>query len=359
MAVSLGMRVSGLLLAGAVAVAAAAFTGGGRDTPDRGYGGGGVVTGGPSSPAPTGHRAAPLPSPTPARPSPDGHAHTPDVTDSPHGPVSPSPSPSPAPSPGQRLLQSPPWLPPGPNSPNTDGIPDPSSGYDRLRDPAECRAVLDGVPAASADPEWRLLRGLASACLAVQGKGGSWASAAEAYTALAGRADTCKGRAAYTVLGGLLDFHRRHPGGTVRLSASPGGATACVYRLAGVDTGGDGEALPGETVAVELTGVYFDPAELLRDGRVLIDGRLPQGLPVLGEQEGDRVVLDVVVPALDPGGLPKKVDVAVQFGGVEVRAEGAFTVVAPDVVASPTGSGTPTGVVAPEVAAVPSGSVAP
>ncbi|NNN38110.1 hypothetical protein HLK59_48990, partial [Streptomyces sp. S3(2020)] len=210
--------------------------------------------------------------------------------------------------------------------------------------PTRCRSALDVIPRTPADDEWRLLRGLASACLAVQGRGGSWETAARDFAALAGKSDTCKGRAAYTVLGGLLDFHRRHPTATVRLQAASGAAPACAYAIAGVDAGDDGQARPGETVAVELAGTYFDHAELLRDGRVFIDGRQLEGPPVLASEAGDHLVLNVVVPVVE--GLPKAVDVAVRFGGVEVRAEDAFTVVAPAPTVSE--SATPGASVAPQ-----------
>lgn len=359
MAVSLGVRISGLLVVGAVAVAAAAFTGDGSDGQGRGDGGGRIVTAGPSSGTSAGRTASPSPSGTPVRPKADGHVSSPTEVPVPVLPGRPSPStsprssasPSPSPSPSSRVLQSPPWLPTGPYSPNTDSLPDPSSVYDRLRAPAECGPALDLIARQSADADWRLLRGLASACLAVQGKGGSWETAARDFAALSGRADTCKGRAAYTVLGGLLDFHRRHPAATVRLESSSGGTPACAYGIAGVDTGGDGEARPGETVGVSLAGTYFDPAELLRDGRVFLDGRQVDGPLSLASRTGDRLVLNVVVPMVE--GLPKAVDVVVRFGGVEVRAEDAFTVVAPAPVISESGtpaasSGTPAVSVSPQ-----------
>jgi hypothetical protein len=196
------------------------------------------------------------------------------------------------------------------------------------------------IPRKPADPEWRLLRGLATACLAVQGRGGSWATAAEEYAGLAGRADTCKGRAAYAVLGGLLDFHRRHASATVRLKASPGGTPACAYRVAGVDPGA---ARPGDTVGIELSGTYFDDAELLRYGSVFIGGKRLEGPPVLRSASGDGLVLSAVLPALD--GYPKTVDVVVTYGGLEVRKPNALTVLPPAVLPSPGEvSGPPQGV---------------
>ncbi|MBO4256413.1 hypothetical protein, partial [Streptomyces griseorubiginosus] len=224
------------------------------------------------------------------------------------------------------LLLSPGWLPPGPASPDADHAPDPAGVYDQLRDPGRCRAALTLVPAASADPEWRVLRALATACLAVQGRGGGWATAAREYTALAGKVDTCKGRAAYAVLGGLLELHRLHPHATVRLKASSGSAPACAYRIAGVDTE---VAQPGDTVGIELPGTYFDPAELPRFGGVSIGGRALPVPPVLRSVSGDEVVLSAVVPVL--GSYPASVDVVVRYGSTEARLKDAFTVVAPTV----------------------------
>ncbi|MES5822449.1 hypothetical protein [Streptomyces sp. RG80] len=348
MAVSLGVRISGLLVVGAVAVAAAAFTGDGRDTQGRGDSGGTIVTAAPSGSVPAGRSGSPVPPGVSARPKPDGHVISPSAVPgplrSPDVSPTPTPAPTPTPSPSKRPLEVPAWLPPGPDAPDTDGVPDPSGLYDRLRAPAECRTALTVIPGTPADDEWRLLRGLASACLAVQGKGGSWETAARDFAVLAGRSDTCKGRAAYTVLGGLLDFHRRHPGATVRLRAASGAPPACAYRIARVDAGDDGQARAGETVGVELAGTYFDHGELLRDGRVFVDGRELDGPPVLGSRAGDRLLLNVVVPVVE--GLPKVVDVAVRFGGVEVRAKDALSVVAPAPVVS--GPGAPSGSVAPQ-----------
>ncbi|MEJ8668669.1 hypothetical protein WKI71_09495 [Streptomyces sp. MS1.AVA.1] len=343
MAVSLGMRISGLLVVGAVAVAAAAFTSDGRGSADGRGGDGSVVTAGPSEggsgPTAPADRSAPV-----AQQSPNGrageNASGPAVVPSglPGGVVSASPSPSPTPSPSGRgtvVLQAPPWLPPGPSSPDSDDTPDPASVYDLLRAPERCASALGKIPQASAEAEWQLLRGLSAACLAVQGRGGDWDTAAGAHAGLAGRVDTCKGRAAYAVLGGLLDFHRRHPGGTVRLAATPGGTPACGYRIAGVDTGGDGEARPGDTIGIELTGTYFDHAELLRDASVSIGGLVVPGVPVLKPESGDRLVLSVPAPPLEPG----PAEVAVRHAGTEVRLPAAFTVTGPDTVEEP-GTGT-------------------
>ncbi|MGW2238943.1 hypothetical protein [Streptomyces sp. NPDC001759] len=339
MAVSLGMRISGLLVAGAVAVAVAAFGGDGKSGPDGSGGGGPIVTAGPSGRPPAPASSA---SPTP-RQSPAGAASdvvNPSAASGTHRTTAPRPSVSPTPSPVDRPLLSPAWLPPGPVSPDADSVPDASSLYDRLRDPAGCRTALALVARTPAGPERRLLRGLAEACLAVQGHGGSWDTAAADHTALAGRADTCKDRAAYAVLGALLDFHRLHPHATVPLRTVRGGPPACAFGVAGVDTV---RARPGDTVGIELRGTYFDPAELARYGEVFIGGERLDGPPVIRSRDGDRLVLAAVVPVLD--GYPRAVDVVVRYGSAEARLPDAFTVVAPAAVPSPDpSSGTPQGV---------------
>ncbi|MFJ8535064.1 hypothetical protein [Streptomyces sp. NPDC093591] len=357
MAVSLGMRISGLLVAGAVAVAAVAFTSDGGVTADGRGGGGTIVTAGPSDGArklPTG---PPSSSPPPARQSPDGHFGAPAVTSMPGasrgGTVSERPSPSsPSPSMSKKLLDVPAWLPPGPDSPDVDGTPDPASVYDLLRSPTECRAALQVIPRTRAEAEWTPLRGLATACLAVQGQGGDWKQAARDHAALADKADTCKGRAAYAVLGSLLDFHRRHPGAVVRLKPSASGTpAACGYRIAGVDTGGDGEARPGEAIGIELADTYVDHAELLPNVSVSVGGQQGPGVPVLRSESGDRLVLSVVVPVLEPGA----VEVTVRYAGTEVRLPTAFRVAAAEVVPQPdTGPEAPGGPVSPLGAGVPS-----
>ncbi|MGC9537922.1 hypothetical protein [Streptomyces sp. UG1] len=355
MAISLGRRISGLFVVGAVAVAAAAFTSDGGGPADGRGRGDTTVTAGPTSGPPGLPSGLPGDVTPPLRPQPEGHIGAPAATGTPSasedgGTTSAPASPSPSPSVTRKLLEVPEWLPPGPDSPDADGTPDPASVYDLLRDPAECRSALDLVPRTPADGDWALLRGLATACLAVQGEGGGWEEAAREHAAAAGRAGSCKGRAAYDVLGGLLDFHRRHPGATVRLEPSSSGAPACGYRIAGVDTGGDGAAKPGEVIGIELADAYFDPAELLRDAAVSIGGRQVAGVPVLRPEPGERVVLSVAVPELEPG----PVDVAVRYGGAEVRLPGAFTVAAADVVPDPSaGTQTPGASESPESEPVP------
>ncbi|MFJ9539418.1 hypothetical protein ACIRPX_19430 [Streptomyces sp. NPDC101225] len=343
MAVSLGMRISGLLVVGAVAVAAAAFTGDGRGAPDEGGGGTGIVTAGPSPSA----RSLAAPSSSAPRRSPAGEAAGTVAPSTPgHTMTATAPPPdrsSPTPASADRLLVSPDWLPPGPVSPDADAVPDPSSVYDLLRDPHRCRAALDVIPRASADPEWRVLRALATGCLAAQGRGGGWNTVGKDHADLAGKLRTCKGRAAYAVLGGLLDLHRRRPGDTVRLTASAGASPACAYGIAGVGTGDDGTVRPGDTVAVELRDTFFDQSELLRFGSLSIGGQLLPGPLVPRSRSGDRLVLSAVVPSLDAS--PQAVDVVVRYGGTQVRLPDAFTVAAPAVVPSASApSGTPQGV---------------
>ncbi|MGW1748648.1 hypothetical protein ACWCRD_24170 [Streptomyces sp. NPDC002092] len=363
MAVSLGTRISGLLVVGAVAVAVAAFTGDGRGTPDSRGGDSSIVTAGPSN-------GATPPSPTP-RQSPAGEASSTALPSEAAMRGSQGHTRTATPSPSNRPLLSPTWLPPGPVSPNADTTPDPPSVYDQLRDPGQCRSALKLIPTASTDPDWRLLHALATACLAVQGEGGSWATATKEYATLADKADTCKGRAAYTVLGALLDFHRQHPYTSVQLKPSSSGTPACTYRIAGVDTGGDGEAQPGDTITIELRGTFFAPAELLRFGTVFIAGQQTAGPPVLRSQTGDELVLSAVVPSLGgttaasrgaglyryaapPRGATshngaadeRTVDVVVRYGNTEAQLKGAFTVAAPAAATSPppeAPSGTPQG----------------
>jgi hypothetical protein len=201
--------------------------------------------------------------------------------------------------------------------------------YDRLRAPERCGEVLDSLAGTPPTDEWRVLRGLAEGCLAAQGRGGDWAAAAREHAALAGRPDTCKGRAAYAVLDRLLRFHRRHPAATVRLAAPAGGEAACAYGIAAADPGGDGTVRPGETVPVELRDTYFDHAELLRDGSVSVGGMPVPGPPVAAAASGDRLTLAVPVPPL-PADPATPVDVRVRLGTVEAVLEGAFRVAGDD-----------------------------
>ncbi|MGW0815231.1 hypothetical protein ACWD00_18570 [Streptomyces viridiviolaceus] len=341
MGVSLGMRVAGLCLAGAVAVVAASCAAGEAGPPS---GGGVSVAGGLSNGGPDGAPGPVVKSPTAApswrpdgsgggsvgEPGPVGSAHVPVVPSTPAPSVSDSPRSAPTGGDrGARPLTAPAWLPPGPDSPDTDTVADPRSLYDLLRSPDRCGEVLRALASVPPSEERGLLRGLAHGCLAVQGRGGSWETAARAHAEVAGRPAGCKGRAAYEVLGGLLEFHRRHPGVTVRLVGAPGGDPACVYGIAAVDAGDDGAARPGDLIAIELRGVHFDPAELLRDGSVSVGGVSVAGPLTAPTGTGDRLVLSVVVPAA-PAAPGTPVDVRVRHGGTEAALEDAFTIAAPD-----------------------------
>ncbi|WP_369034733.1 hypothetical protein [Streptomyces adonidis] len=355
MAVSLGVRVSGLFVIGAVAVAAAAFGTDGDGAP-RGNGSGArsVSPASPSSSPGDGGEIGTATSAAPPRIPASGNVASPkgaDGSEIPGGAATPVPSRTPVASPtpsrttpgGPTLLTAPDWLPPGPVSPDSDGVPDPAAVYDDLRSPARCADARNLIPAAPTDSasadEWRVLRGLAAACLAVQGRGGGdWGVAGAGWSASADDALSCKGRAARQILGGLLDFHRRHPTATVRLEAPSGGKPACAYGIGAVDVGGDGEAAPGDTISVELRGAYFDPAELLRGGEVFVGGQQAAGSPVLVSASGDRLVLSVVVPgtATGPGAGSSPsvgahpVDLLVRYGTAEAVKKGAFLLVPPE-----------------------------
>ncbi|MFJ6659159.1 hypothetical protein ACIQNG_22805 [Streptomyces sp. NPDC091377] len=330
MTVSLGTRVSGWLIAGAVAVAALAFTEGRDNGTARPDGRGAPVTVEPTDGS-AGQTVSPAPFPEPPAllPSPAGSADAaieerspeaaPPATDTPAPTLSPT---DPAP---PRTL---PWLPPGPASPDTDRLPDPASGYDTLLDPDRCGEGLESVPAGAVGPEWEVLRGLASACLAVQGRGGDWEAARQARDSTAGRADSCKGRAALAVLEGLLDFHHRHPTGTARPVPVTDAEPACAFGIAAGDTGtGTGEVRPGDRVRIALRGTFFDPGELTSGGQVLVDG-----VPVPATAEGPHA-LSLVIPELTD--YPRTVSVSVRYGGVEAALKGAFRVVAPEPGGSP------------------------
>ncbi|MEU9556651.1 hypothetical protein [Streptomyces fumanus] len=336
MGVRLGTRIAGLCLAGTVAVVAASCAGdAGGPPPEVALPGvsRGAADGGPAgAPRPT--VAAPRSVPSwradggsgpVAAPEPSAPVRAP--ASSPRlAPAVPSPAATSVADDSPRSPAVPDWLPPGPDSPDTDAVPDPGSVYDRLRAPDRCGEVRDALADTPPTGDWRVLRGLAEGCLAVQGRGGDWAAAAREHAALAGRLDTCKGRAAYAVLDGLLRFHRRHPGATVRPAAPSGGAAACAYGVTGADAGEDGTVRPGEVVRVHLRDAYFDPAELLRDGSVSVGGVPVPGRPVAAGGSGDRLTLSVLVPPL-PADPATPVDVRVRLGAVEAVLEGAFRVV--------------------------------
>ncbi|MFE5891179.1 hypothetical protein ACFQ6E_19835 [Streptomyces sp. NPDC056462] len=234
-------------------------------------------------------------------------------------------------------IEGPGWLPPGPHSPNTENAPDPESVYDVLRTPARCKEALDSISRQELDTDWQVLRGLANACLAIEGRGGSWRQAAQDYSAVANRVNTCKSRAAHRVLAGLLDFHRLYPSSTVELADAPGGTQACEYVISSVDVGGDGEATPGDTIWIEVRGTYFDHSELLRDGSVHIGGVRLEGPPNHLSESGDQLVLAAVVPALG-GKYGQAVDVRVHYNTTDAIKEAAFTVMDPGTPGGATGS---------------------
>ncbi|KND40001.1 hypothetical protein [Streptomyces acidiscabies] len=301
MGISLGTRISAVLVAGAVAVVAVALQEG--DTP-RVRGGGAVpeasssavrstpaVT---SSPAPrtsaleggTVGRSAPAPSAAPALPTPSP-GRTPRV-------VSVS------------------WLPPGPVSPDADRLADPDSVYDVLRSPARCREALGMIPGGELGDEWRVLKALAHACLAARGEGGSWAEASRPV-----RGVSCKGGAAQRVLGELLAYRRgARSGDSVRLVANSGGVPACSF---GVRVVGGGEVAAGDVVRVQLRGIFFDFRELVAEGGAIV-GRLRVPLFPAGD------AVEFVVPEFAGPGR-EVVDVRVEYGGVRAVAEGALVVV--------------------------------
>lgn len=333
MRASLGARISGLLIAGALAVSLTAVLGGAPAGPDTGANPPGAGPGGAPERR-TAEAAAPSPGADAGpRTSPDGGRRS--TVPEPPAPrqrtAAPPPvRPEPA-APPDRPLAAPVWLPAGPRSPDSDGTPDPASVYDRLRTPDRCADALPAAAAAAPDDEWRVLGALARACLAVRGVGGGdWEAAAREHAALAGRPLGCKGRAAYAVLGGLLEFHRAHPAATVRPVSPSRGGTACDFRVASVRVGGDGGARPGDPVTVELDGAFFDPGEFARAGEVSVGGvpatdpAAPDGLAVAAGP-GGRLTVTVGVPAEVPAGTP--VDVVVRYADARAVREGAFTLV--------------------------------
>ncbi|WP_330303433.1 MULTISPECIES: hypothetical protein [unclassified Streptomyces] len=337
MALSLGVRIAGLFVTGALAVTVAAACGGGGGGPSAG--GGSSDTSVPSGVSDGGQGTGTGGSTPTWRPSGDsgaegsvgsGSSNGTDGSGSSGGSGSPGGG-------GGGHLDGPAWLPLGPHSPNTDVAPDPQSVYDGLRQaPSDCETILKSIPA---EADWQVLHGLASACAAVQGLGGSWADAASDYAATGGGINTCKDRAAYAVLGGILQFHKQHPTATARLKGSSGGTEACDFEITAVDVGGDGEAKPGETITIELHGTYYNLGEVQNGGTVLIDGKPLDAPCAFVSGSGDREVVSIEVPSLETGQYPKSVSVTVQYGDSATK-ENAFTLVAPDTGGSPD-SGSP------------------
>ncbi|MGH1552989.1 hypothetical protein ACRAWF_16150 [Streptomyces sp. L7] len=237
---------------------------------------------------------------------------------------------------GGGSVEGPAWLPPGPHSPNTNTEIDPEVVYDLLGEkPASCADTAKQIPAALPSVDWRVLRGLAEACKAVQGQGGDWDLAASDYAALQGRLKGCKSSAAYTALGGILRFHGQHPSTTVKLKAStPGGRGAvCTFRIDSVNAGADGAARPDETITVTVRGLYFDKVELLGGvSTMTVAGAradIPQDDPDPTEPP-DQETFEVVVPDPGPGSYGRKVAVSLSHnGGTPVTLKNAFTLVAP------------------------------
>ncbi|MGW1030374.1 hypothetical protein ACWD4J_43215 [Streptomyces sp. NPDC002577] len=230
-------------------------------------------------------------------------------------------------------MDAPNWLRPGPRSPNTEQSPDPEFIYDELgENPGECAETLGVIEAQPDEPQWQVLRGLAHACLGLQGQGGDWNAAAQLYAATEGAVSTCKGRAARVVLGDALRFHQQHPSTTVRLrsSAGSGGANVCHFRIAGVIAGVNGEVKAGERVTIEVSGAYFSPSDLI-SVTVLFDEEPSAGGFEDVSQSGDGFSFTAEAPAFDT--YPKTVDVTVTYGS-KATLKDAVTVLDPNVTGS-------------------------
>ncbi|WP_406461537.1 hypothetical protein OH768_41180 [Streptomyces sp. NBC_01622] len=238
---------------------------------------------------------------------------------------------------GGGSIEGPAWLPPGPHSPNTDTEIDPEVVYDLLGEkPASCADTSKQIPAGPPSVDWRVLRGLAEACKAVQGQGGDWDLAASDYAALQGRLKGCKSGAAYTALGGILRFHGQHPSTTVKLKASTpgGGGAVCRFRIGSVKAGADGAAKPGDTITVTVGDLYFDKVELLGGASTMTIAGTPADLPGHDPdpttEPPDQLTFEVVVPDPGPGSYGHKVAVSLSHnGGKPVTLKNAFTLVAP------------------------------
>ncbi|MEV1085379.1 hypothetical protein AB0I98_45395 [Streptomyces sp. NPDC050211] len=359
MAVSLGARISGLLIAGALAIATAAACGGDRGDAAGGSGGGGAsISGGVASGGEGEGGASGTGGPVGNTPmwGPDGGdggvgatGGTTGGSGGTNGSGGTSGSGSGDGSSGGHggstggggRVEAPGWLPQGPKSPDSDRTADPESVYDALGErPEKCGVTAGLIPAELPDDDWRVVRALAEACKAVQGQGGDWDTAAADYAALRGRLTGCKGRAAYAVLGDVLRFHRQHPSTTVRLTPSTDkGSDVCDFRIVSVDVGGDGEAKPGDTITVRVGGIHFDKRELLSATGVVTVAGLP-ALPAPQQDHGpeprDQLTFEVVVPVPPPGTYPRNADVSIAYGGT-ATLDDAFTLVAP----STTGSASP------------------
>ncbi|NEB02234.1 hypothetical protein [Streptomyces sp. SID13726] len=216
------------------------------------------------------------------------------------------------------------WLRPGPHSPNLEQSPDPEQVYDDLGEkPRKCTSTLAVIEAQPDEPRWQVLRGLAEACRALQGQGGDWDAAARYFTATEGRLDTCKGRAARTVLGDVLRFHREHPSAevTLRGSGDGSGADVCDFRITEVTAGG-----AGEPITITVSGAYFSADDLIST-TVLVDGLPSTGEFEIVSRSGDGFSFTAEVPPLDA--YPKTVDVSIDYG-IRTTKRNAVTVQDPN-----------------------------
>lgn len=306
MGISLGTRISVVLLAGAVAVVTVALQEG--DAPR--VRGGGVVPEASSSAV----RSTPAvtSSPAPRTGGLEGGTvgrSTPAPSVVPEAPALPTPSPGRTP----RVVTVS-WLPPGPVSPDADRLADPDSVYDVLRSPARCREALGMIPGGELGDEWRVLKALAHACLAARGEGGSWAEASEPVRGVSG-----KGVAARRVLGELLAFRCGARGGdSVRLVVDSGGVPACSF---GVRVVGGGEVAAGDVVRVRLRGRFFGFGELVAEGGAVVEGGAGAAVPCGGRRRAGAFAFGRGVVAARRG--------AGAFGRVAVvRRRGALQPVA-------------------------------
>ncbi|MGV9455757.1 hypothetical protein [Streptomyces sp. NPDC003635] len=246
-------------------------------------------------------------------------------------------------------MDRPSWLRPGPRSPNLENSADPESVYDSLgARPQNCSAALDVIRAEADEPQWQVLRGLAEACLAVQGQNGNWDDAAKYFAATEGRLATCKGLAARAVLGDVLRFHQEHPSATVRLRSSEngGGAEACDFRITKVVPDEDGVVEPGDRITIEVSGAHFSSEDLpSMSAFVKIGGKESQDGPQLvpGSESDGRFSFTVGVPTF--ASYPQTVGVTIEYGDT-AGLDDAITLVgptgsSPDVSPSPVTSPSP------------------
>ncbi|MFP3992729.1 hypothetical protein U9R90_35680 [Streptomyces sp. E11-3] len=229
------------------------------------------------------------------------------------------------------------WLPIGPRDPNTDQAHDPESVYDLLQAPHDCATARVPIEqeakraedrGKALDNRWRVLRGLMAACLAAQGQGGSWDTAAADYAIVKGRTpDTCKGRAALSTLRELVGFHDTYPQATTRLVVPSSGGQACALRITGVSADGSTTVRPGNEALIELSGAYFNAPDA--NAFVTVGGKDLDAQPRRLPRNGDRLAYAFEVPELGAG-YPKTVDVVISVGGVTLTERGALTVEEPE-----------------------------